>query len=65
MLKLGFYLGPSIDVGVVMTTKILTENEQVLHRPTYKPLNPDELLDKGGSDAQEQFMASIYERLGS
>ena len=32
MLKLGHYLGPSIDVGPTMTTEILTENGQVLHR---------------------------------
>ena len=47
-----------------MTTKILTENGQVLHRSTYRPLTPDELLDKYGPDAQEQFMARVYERLG-
>ena len=65
MLKLGHYLGPSIDVGPAMTMKILTENGQVLHRSTYRPLTPDELLDRDGSDAQEQFMARVHERLGS
>ena len=64
MLKLGPYLGPSIDVGPAMTMKILTENGQVLHRSTYRPLFPDELLDKDGSDAQDQFMARVYEMLG-
>ena len=34
VLKLGHYLGPSIKVGPEMTTKILTENGQVLHRST-------------------------------
>ena len=48
-----------------MTTKILTENGLVLHRLTYRPLTPDELLDKNGSDAREQFMARVHERLGS
>ena len=37
----------------------------MLHRSTYRPLTPDELLDKDWSDAQEQFMARVYERLGS
>ena len=32
MLKLGHYLGPSRDVGPVITTKILIENGQVLHQ---------------------------------
>ena len=65
MLKLGHYLGPSIDAGPAMTTKILTENGQVLHRSMYRPLTPDELLDKGRSDDQEQFMGRVHERLGS
>ena len=54
MLKLGHYLGPSIDISLAMMAKILTENRQVLHRS-----------DKDGSDAQEQFMGRVYERVGS
>ena len=41
VLKLGHYLGPSIDIGSSMTAKILKENEQVLHRSTYQPFVPD------------------------
>ena len=63
--KLGCYLGPSIDIGPAMTAKILTQNGQVLHRSPYRLLTPDELLDKDGSDAWERFMAWVYERLGS
>ena len=65
MLKLGHYLGPGIDVGSAITAKILTENGQVLHRSTYRPWTPDEVLDKEGKEAQDQFMARVYERLGS
>ena len=28
-------------------------------------MTPDEIPDKDGSDAQEQFIARFYERLGS
>ena len=31
----------------------------------YRPLAPDELLDKDGSEAHGQFMARVYEKLGS
>ena len=48
VLKLGPYLGSSIDFGQAMTAKILTENGQVLHRSTNRPLTPDELSDKDG-----------------
>ena len=51
MLKLCHYIGPNIDIGPAMTAKILTQNGQVLHRSTYKPLNPDEIADKDRSDA--------------
>ena len=61
VLKLGPYLGPSVDVSPAMTV----ENEHVLHRSTYGPMTPDEIADKAGSDAWEQFMARIYEKLWS
>ena len=63
--KLGHYPGPSIVIGPAMTTKILTDNGQVLLRSTYMLLSPDELLDKDGSGAQDYLMARVYERLGS
>ena len=65
MLKLDCYLGPSIDVGPTVTAKIVNENGQVLHRSMYQPLIPDGPLDKDRSDAQEQFMASTCDRMGS
>ena len=52
-------------MGSVMTAKILSKNGQVFHRLMYRPLIPDELLDKDQSDAQEQFMARGCEKLGS
>ena len=64
MLKLGHYHGPSIDIGQAMTSNILPESRQVLHRSTYQPLTLDDLLDNR-SDAQDQLMARVYERLGS
>ena len=33
--KLGRYLGSSIDVGLALTVKIIKENGMVLHRSTY------------------------------
>ena len=65
VLKLGHYLGPNIDVSPVMTTEILTENGQVLHRSTYRPLTLDEIADKDKIDAQEEFMVRVNERLES
>ena len=59
VLKLDHYLGPRIDVGLAMTAKILTEIRKVLHRLTYKPYTPEELLDKDVSDAWEQFMDRV------
>ena len=58
--KLGHYLGPSIDIGSVKTTKIFTQNGQVLQRSKYRPLTTDEIADKTRSDAQEQLMARVH-----
>ena len=41
MLKLGHFLGPSIDIGPAMTTKFLMESGQVLYRSTHGQLTPD------------------------
>ena len=53
VLKLGHYLGPTIDVSLAMTTMILTKNRPVLHRSTYRQLTSDELSAKDGSDTKE------------
>ena len=37
----------------------------MLHRSIDRLLTPDEIADKDGSDAQEQFIARVYEKLGS
>ena len=50
MLKLGYYLWAGIDIGPAMTAKIITENGQVLHKSIYRPLTPDESLDKEGAE---------------
>ena len=42
-LVLGRYLGPSIDVGPVLTAKILKDNGQIVHRSTYHGLTPEEI----------------------
>ena len=65
MLKLGCYLGPSNDISPAKNAKNLTENRQVLHRSQYRLLTPEAVSKKDGSDAQEQFMARVFERLGS
>ena len=44
-LVLGRYCSPSIDFGPALTTKILINNGQQVHRSTYRALTPDELLD--------------------
>ncbi len=45
LLVLGKFLGLSIDIGPVMTTKILTPTGKVVHRSTYQSLMPEELAD--------------------
>ena len=48
-----------------MTAKILTQNGQVLQRSMYRLLTQDELAKTDGSDAQDYFIARVYENLES
>jgi hypothetical protein len=43
-LVLGRYLGPTRDVGPMMTTKILKSNSEYVPRSTFRHLTPEELL---------------------
>ena len=65
VLKLGCYLGPRIDVDLAMTIKFLTQDGEVLHRSMYRPSTQAEISDKDGTDAQEQFISRVHEKLGS
>ena len=58
-MKFGCYCGLSIDLGLARTTKVLTQNGQVLHRSAYRPLNPDKITDKDGSDALSKESYSV------
>ena len=58
MLKLGYYLGLNTDVIPAMTAKILMENVQVLHRSTYRPMTPDELLEKDENSSWPESVKS-------
>ncbi len=42
LLCLGKYLGPTINVGLSMTAKILQHNGKVMYRSTYHPLTVEE-----------------------
>ena len=64
VLKLGHFLGSSIDIVQAMTAKIVRENGQVLHR-SYRLLTLDKIADKDGSDAQEHFVARVCEKMVS
>lgn len=59
---LGRYLGPSIDVGPAMTSKILTKKGTVLHRSTYRPLSEKEVVTM--TDDFKLFNESIQAKLG-
>ena len=40
---LGIYLGPSIDVGLAMSTNIMNSNVEVVYRLTYRALLLEDL----------------------
>ena len=60
---LGYYLGPSFDVGPAMTAKILIENGQYIHSSTYRHLTQEEKICPKEAKLREEFDKSIKERL--
>ena len=58
-------MGPSIDVGPAMTAKILKSNGEVVHRPTYPDLPPEELKITEHQTSQGAFDASVAIKCGT
>ena len=61
---LGRWLGPSVDVGPAMTSKILKSNGQILHLSSFRKLTEDEMQDKGELKRMEIFDNCIKKQLG-
>jgi hypothetical protein len=61
---LGRDLGPAIDIGPMVTRKILKQNGQVVYRSTVRPLTPDEIKDPQEIQARAAFDEAIKQRLG-
>jgi hypothetical protein len=63
--RLGRWLGPSLDIGPAMTSKILKENGQVLHLSSFRALTADEMQDREEQKLRDKFDSKIQKRLGS
>ncbi|KAL7523565.1 hypothetical protein ACHAXR_000992, partial [Thalassiosira sp. AJA248-18] len=63
-LVLGRYLGPTRDVGSMMTAKILKANGEIVPRSTYRALTPHELESDVHKQARQRFDTSAHEALG-
>lgn len=61
---LGRDLGPAIDIGAVMTRKVLKENGQVVYRSTVRPLTPDESTDETHKQRRAQYTEKVHVHLG-
>ena len=61
---LGRYLGPEIDVGPEMTSKIMKLNGEVVHRLIYRGLKEDDKSNKTHIYLRKEFDKSIRDRLG-
>jgi hypothetical protein len=61
---LGRDLGPAIDIGPVMTRKVLKGDGKVVYRSTVRSLSPDEMADKTMTKEREKFTASIEKLFG-
>ena len=62
---LGRWLGPSMDVGPAMTSKILKSNGEWVHRSTYAPLTEAQKASPVMQAQQKAFDDAIEARLGA
>ena len=58
------YCGPSIDVGPVLTAKIMRKNGQQVHRYKYRELTSYESVNPDDIKASDDFDTDIGEKLG-
>ncbi len=61
---LGRYLGPAIDVGPALTTKILEANGGVVYRSTYRALTDEELANMAHDCHQIDIDLNILDKFG-
>jgi hypothetical protein len=61
---LGRYLGPAIDVGSMLTAKILMPHGQYVCRSTLRHLNDDERISEVHKAQQLTFDQAINDKLG-
>ena len=61
---LGTYLGPAIDVGPAMTSKIMKGNGEVVHWSTYCGLKEVEWTNQAHISLRNGFASNIKDRLG-
>ena len=61
---LGQYLGPSMDVGSVMTTKILKGNGDFMCRSILRGLTQDKMENPVHIDSWHRFDVAINQKLG-
>ena len=62
--QLGRWLGPAIDVGPAMCSKILKQNGQVIYVSTYRSLTEHELSSHDEMEKRKAFTEAITEHLG-
>ena len=62
---LGQWLGPAIDIGPAMTSKILKPNGQVIYTLTYQALTDDEMANPNEIKLHEDFNAAVTNQLGA
>ena len=60
---LGRWLGPAVDIGPAMTSKILKDNGQIIYTSTYRALTDDEIANPDEVKAHQAFNAAVSAKL--
>jgi hypothetical protein len=63
--QLGRHLDAAIDIGPVMTRKILNKNGSVMYRSSVRPLTQDEIQSSTEKKEREEFDIAVEKKFGS
>ena len=63
--NLGRWLGPAVDIGPAMTSKVLKGNGQVIYTTTYHALTDDEMANPEEAKARQAFDVAVTTTLGA
>ena len=60
----GRWLGPSMDIGTAMCSKIIKSNGQIINLSSYQAITEEEIQDPTQNNLRDEFDSGLIKKLG-